>query len=305
MVEFSVVIPSKNRRALLERCLQALERQDVGLERFEVIVVDDGSAEEYEPVEMGLEVRWLRTAGVGPAKARNVGARAAKGRWVVLTDDDCEPAAGWLKELGTVLRRAPEALVGGRVENGLRACAGSEASQVLLDYLYEYYSGPSKGSRFFASCNFALSTELYEEMGGFDERFPLAAGEDRDFCDRWLMAGRRMEYASGAVVTHRHELPWRRFLKQHYTYGRGAWYYHQARKERGGGAVPVEPPGFLMGMLARPFRAEGVRWRVAVAALIGLSVAMNALGYFREKGRGTELGAGRAVEPKAMAAAGD
>jgi glycosyltransferase involved in cell wall biosynthesis len=91
--DVSVIIPSLNRREMLERCLDALARQDVDPETFEVIVVDDGStdgaAEMVEGLETPYELRLLRhQRRSGSPAARNAGIEAAGGRICVLIDND-------------------------------------------------------------------------------------------------------------------------------------------------------------------------------------------------------------------------
>ncbi len=285
--EFSIVIPSRDRPRQLARCLAALSRLETPHDQFEVIVVDDGSREPYESVieryAGKLPVRLLRREGGGPGQARNAGAAAARGRLLAFTDDDCAPAPGWLARLGETLRRHPAAIAGGRTVNSLTGNVYAEASQTLLAYLYDYFHANGNPMRFFASCNFAVSAELFRQLGGFDPRFKLAGGEDRDFCDRWICAGRPTVYVPDAVVHHAHALSLLGFLRQHYTYGRGAWHYHRARAERGQAPVPIEFVPFLTGMIRYPFRQKGLRRPLAVSVLMAASVVMNVLGYFRER----------------------
>lgn len=293
--EFSILIPSRDRPAQLRRCLAAIAQLEMPRGQFEVIVVDDGSRPPYREVLPEIHrapgLSLLRREGGGPGQARNAAAEAARGRFVALTDDDCAPAPDWLIRLGATLRQQPDALAGGRTVNSLADNVYSEASQVLISYLYSYYHAGEKEMRFFTSSNFALSRELYIQTGGFHRRFKLAGGEDRDFCDRWISTGRPTVYVHDAVVHHAHGLTLARFLRQHYTYGRGAWHYHRARAERGCGGVRIEPLPFLTGMLRYPFQQAEVRRPLAVSTLIASSVAMNALGYLRER-FGRDGGAG-------------
>ena len=260
---FSVVIPSRNRPAQLRRCLEAIARLDTPPSRYEVIVVDDGSTEPYSTWIKGFAARMpvacLRREGGGPGQARNAGVAAARGRFAALTDDDCEPAPDWLNRFAQALEANPSAMAGGCTVNVLTDNLYSEASQTLISYLYEYYARTGSSNRFFTSCNFAMAASLYREIGGFDKRFQLAGGEDRDFCDRWAGAGHPLVYVPEAVVNHSHDLSLREFLRQHFTYGRGALYFHQARADRGGPPVAVEPPSFFTGMLAWPFKQPGLR----------------------------------------------
>lgn len=285
--EFSVVIPSRDRPAQLRRCLSALEQLETPKDQFEVIVVDDGSRDHYDGLlsdfSSTLQLRFLRRDGSGPGQARNAGVSIAQGRFIALTDDDCAPAPDWITQLGNVLRHQPDALAGGRTVNAIPDNPCSEASQVLIFYLYDYYNTGEHETRFFASCNVALTADLYRQTGGFHRRFRLAGGEDRDFCDRWTASGRPMVYVREAVVHHSHHLSLAGFLRQHFTYGRGAWHFHTARAARGSGRVPIEPLPFFVGMLASPFREPSVRRPLTVSVLIGASVVANALGFYHEQ----------------------
>lgn len=285
--EFSVVVPSRNRPAQLRRCLGALSRLETPKSHYEVIVVDDGSAEPYESwvnqLNAAMAVRCMRLNGRGPGQARNAGAEAARGRFIALTDDDCEPAPDWLDRIEVALRQNPDAMVGGRTVNVLSGNVCSEASQTLIGYLYDYYVRSGSTNRFFASCNIAMRTELYRRCGGFDLRFRLAGGEDRDFCDRWTSSGLGLLYLPEAVVYHSHRLTLAGFLRQHFTYGRGAWHFHRARAERGGPPVAMEPREFFTGMLAWPFSRPRLSRRMTISILMGVSVGMNILGYAYER----------------------
>ena len=285
--EFSIIIPSRNRMEPLRRCLASLARLEAPADGFEVIVADDGSEPPYAPAvgefQGALRLRLIRCDGQGPGQARNAAAAVASGRFLAFTDDDCEPQPDWLTCLGSLLRRQPDALAGGRTVNELTENLCSTASQVLISYLYDYYDDGNHETRFFTSCNFALSAGLYREIGGFDARFRLAGGEDRDFCDRWAKSGKPLVYIRDAVVRHSHRLSLPGFLRQHFTYGRGAWHFHKARAERGSGPVPIEPLSFLSGMLASPFKDKSVRSPFVVSPLIGSTVIMIAFGYFYER----------------------
>ena len=285
--EFSIVIPSRDRPVQLQRSLEAISRLENPREQFEVIVVDDGSREPYEPLiapfSGAMNLTCSRCGGNGPAQARNAGVRVARGRFVALIDDDCTPAPDWLNLLAHALRSHPEALVAGRTLNALPENPFTEASQVLLSYLYAYGTARNHEFLFFASCNLAMSAELYRHCGGFDRRFTLPGGEDRDFCDRWRASGRPLVYVESAVVYHWHHLTFTRFLRQHFTYGRGAWHFHRARMDRGLDKLRVAPLPFLAGMLARPFQEPAVDRPMAISSLIATSVVANALGYFHER----------------------
>jgi glycosyltransferase involved in cell wall biosynthesis len=100
-LRFSIVVPTRNRAVLLERCLLALGELEYPRDEYEVLVVDDGSEPGMEGVVArfagALRVRCLRAEGGGPAAARNMALRVAEGEYVAFTDDDCRPDAGWLR----------------------------------------------------------------------------------------------------------------------------------------------------------------------------------------------------------------
>ena len=98
--DISIIVPTRNRPEKIVTCLQALSAQTYPHDRFEVIVVDDGSdvplAPAITPFRASLPLRFVEQKRAGPACARNNGARHAAGRLLAFTDDDCEPGAGWL-----------------------------------------------------------------------------------------------------------------------------------------------------------------------------------------------------------------
>jgi GT2 family glycosyltransferase len=282
----SVVIPTYGRPEPLSRCLAALECQTLAAADFEVIVVDDGSP---TPVALLAErmgtaqYRVVRQENAGPAAARNRGAREAKGTFLAFTDDDCAPHTGWLEALLGTFAGHPEAMVGGRTVNVLPTNPYSAASQELITYLYDYFNSGAEGPRFFASNNLAVPTAAFLDMGGFDETFPLAAAEDREFCDRWLHLGRKLVYAPAAIVNHAHALSLRRFWRQHFNYGRGAYQFQRIREQRAQATLKREPLHFYLDLVRSPLtHQEGTKAALYQCGLLGLSQAANVLGYFRE-----------------------
>ena len=209
----SIIIPTFGRPRQLSACLQAVARMDYPSERFEVIVVDDGS--EKPPADVvalffGLiDVTLLTQSHAGPSKARNTGAGQARGRWLAFIDDDCLPEAAWLKNLAGRFVEAPDCAIGGRTFNLLERNPYSSASQMIIDAVYEYYNSDPGRARFFATNNLALPKEPFLDLGGFDEGFTTS--EDREFCDRWLHNGYGMVYAPEAMVFHAHRLTLDRF----------------------------------------------------------------------------------------------
>jgi len=284
---FSIVIPTYSRPEKLSACLQSLMRLEYPRESFETIVVDDGSpVPPHDCVaewSSQLKLRLLIQTHRGPANARNMGARAATGEFIAFTDDDCIPSPDWLRELAAVFSAVPDAAIGGRIINGLPQNPFSSASQMLVDYLYRYYNAVPGRFYFFASNNLAVPARLFQELGGFDSRFPWAAGEDRDFCDRWQYRSHKMAYAPKAVVHHLHALKFRGFWRQHFHYGRGAYLFHRARALRRKERIRLEPLSFYINLLRSPFVCDSGGRAPMICALLLVSQVANALGFFRDR----------------------
>lgn len=291
--DFSVVIPTYNRPERLEQCLRSIADLDYARENFEVIVVDDGSYMPMAPViekfKDSFTLNLIRQSNAGPASARNTGAAAAKGNTIVFTDDDCRPDANWLKTIAAARKDDPQALIGGRTLNALPGNVFSTASQLLIDYLYDYYNQGQVDSMFFASNNFAVPRDEYQKLSGFDTSFPLAAGEDREFCDRWQHHGLPMRYAPRVKIHHAHSLTLSSFWRQHFNYGRGAFCFHQIRGQRQSQPMKVEPINFYLQLLAYPIsREQGVRGLV-ISSLFVLSQFANVTGFFWESSKSNSL----------------
>jgi glycosyltransferase involved in cell wall biosynthesis len=283
---FSIIIPTFERSTRLASCLHSLARLDYPRDRFEVIVVDDGSETPPEAVVNDFRdpfhVFLVKQSHAGPAVARNNGAARAKGQFLAFTDDDCEPDPQWLNALASTLIQKPDAAVGGRTLNALRDNPYSMTSQLLVNYLYSYYNTDPHKAVFFASNNLALPADRFRTIGGFDIAFPRAAGEDREFCDRWLNLGYRMIYAPEAVVRHSHFLEYRTFCKQHFNYGKGAFYFRQVRARRAQGHPKFEPVKFYLNLLHYPFSQVQAGRAFLLAMLLLVSQGANAAGFFWE-----------------------
>jgi GT2 family glycosyltransferase len=239
---------------------QAYPRSD-----FEVIVVDDGSPETLDlvvlPFQKRLNLILLRQKNGGPGSARNAGASVAKGRFLAFTDDDCAPEPDWLRVLDGSFQREPDSMLGGRTVNGLVDDPYASSSQMLVDMLYQFHDTAGPGQlRFFTANNLALPSADFASLGGFDPQFRWPAAEDRDLCDRWLHAGRRMAFVPGAVVQHAHPLSLSGFCRQHFTYGRGAVSYARLRRQPGGVASlwrTMNEGGEVFGVVGKILRFNG------------------------------------------------
>jgi GT2 family glycosyltransferase len=281
---FSVIIPTYERPAQLAACLRALACQDYPLERFEVIIVDDGGANSLRNIldqfRESTDLKLLEQKNTGPAGARNFGASRARGQFLAFTDDDCAPDANWLRALALSFSQNPDRIIGGRTINALPHNLYAETSQTIIEVVYAHFNADPDDARFFASNNFAVSAERFRLMNGFDETF--ITSEDREICARWRSRGWGLSYAPEAVVYHAHDLTLGTLWRQHFGYGRGALRFQRALAAREG--VRFKPDmGFYSKLLRAPLSHARKRRAAQLAALLFWSQAANAAGFCYEK----------------------
>ena len=210
----SVVIPTRDRVALLTRCLEALANQMFAADRYEVIVVDDGvqvdakqpiaaarpdhapsetqaTVEAMQEAHPSLNLRYLHTTGAcGPAAARNLGWRAARAPIIAFTDDDTIPDDEWLAE-GLAAMLPTVSAVTGRVVVPLpKSPRDHELNTAGLERAE------------FVTANCFCRKSVLEVLEGFDERFTAAWREDSDLHFRLLAADADIVRCDSAIVTH-------------------------------------------------------------------------------------------------------
>lgn len=281
-VTFSLVTPTYNRPAQLARYLESLTQLDYPRERFEVVVVDDGGDADLTAIadrfRDRLQLQLLKEPHGGVARSRDIGARAARGKYLAFTDDDCMPATDWLRRLEEALERNPNSAVGGRTVNALVSNPYSEASQAVIRYLYEWANGSPSGAAFFTGNNSCFPRDLYLEVGGLDRGY-AGCGEDRDLCARWRDRGYRLFYVPEAVVYHAHPMGLLSFLRKHFRYGRGARRYHRDRVARRSRGMGFGPPSFYLLLPLAAFQYHKGRWAALISVLILLSQVAHSLGF--------------------------
>jgi glycosyltransferase involved in cell wall biosynthesis len=194
----AVVVPTFGRADLLPQLVDGLASQQLS-ERFEVIIVDDCSSDATQDVlaELAavtpLSLRVLRTdRNRGPALARNLGWQATTAPLVAFTDDDCVPTVHWLAELF-------EAVVDADVVQGRTMPNPAQADR--LGPFSRSLDVPAM-TPFFETANICYRRALLERLGGFDETFALAAGEDTDLAKRALASGAQVVFSPTAIVHH-------------------------------------------------------------------------------------------------------
>jgi glycosyltransferase involved in cell wall biosynthesis len=197
MIEVSVVIPTYNSQDSLRDCLGSLTEQTYPANKYEVIVIDDGSTDQSESVfkevlqnagpDPQRNFSYFRQRNSGPAVARNLGIQKAKGEVVAFTDSDCVAGTRWIEELAKSMQD-PQTL----------GVSGRTVSPELL--IFPWKIAPAGfGS---TTCNMAYRKKALDRIGGFDAKFEAPYYEDTDLVLRLSKDGGKIVQSESAVVTH-------------------------------------------------------------------------------------------------------
>ena len=214
----TVVVPTYNRAASLARLLDALADCMTPAGGADVVVVDDGSTDGTADVvrRSRAGARYVRQGNRGPAAARNTGWQLARSPIVAFTDDDTRPDRRWLVDLVDELEARPGlAGLGGNV---LPLRPSFLADFVQLERLVGH-GADERRVRFLVTANAAYRTEALRAVGGFDERFPIPAGEDPDLSFRVAGRGGELGVTSRATVLHDHRTSVRSLFRTYYRHG--------------------------------------------------------------------------------------
>ena len=145
-------------------------------------------------------------------------------------------------------------------------------AQAVATHLAEASVDEAGRMRFAPTSNLACRAEVCAAVP-FDESYPLAAGEDRDWCARLVGSGRTLAFVPGALVRHHQELTPAGFWRQQVRYGRGAYRFRVGH----GTLRRPEPLRFYLGLLRRGF-ADGVR----AGLLVCVAQVATAVGIIQE-----------------------
>jgi len=204
-VFFSVVIPTYNRKPILEKCLLALEHQKIDdlVKGYEVIVVDDGSTDgTLEWIEANLDrvphVRTFSQSHQGPAAARNLGVELAKGDTIIFIDSDLVVTDIFLQShaiaLTEAMKERDDVFTYGRVINTCNFDNPTSEPYKITDFSAAY----------FATGNVAIGRHWLIKAGLFDTSFQEYGWEDLELGVRLKKLGLKLIKCPDAVGYHWH-----------------------------------------------------------------------------------------------------
>jgi glycosyltransferase involved in cell wall biosynthesis len=271
----SIVIPVYNRAELIQPCLASLISQTYPRDRYEIILVDDGSTDDtVEQARASVQgwpgqFRLVQKANGGPASARNAGFRASSADVIAFIDSDCVAEVHWLEHLIGALAPTDAAGVGGPLVN---VAPKSWVAHYLNAAAFFRHRVKHGRVDYLLTANAAFRRSALEDVHGFSE-YPGAWAEDADLSFRLTQAGRKLFLAQQGLVTH-YGTPnsVRGLVKDLYCYGYGnavlSRYWKNGRTPvvefiRHAGAVVLSP------LLALSYvRSFGAGWALAFWPLI-------------------------------------
>lgn len=212
----SIVIPSYNSSQTIAQCIEGCLEQQRTKDVVEIIIVDDGSTDNTKDVVEKYPVKYVYQENRGPAAARNRGWRAAEGDIVCFTDSDCIPDRAWLRQLLKSFMHPEVAAVGGSY--GI-ANSDSLVADCIHEEIIERHRNMPEYVHAFGSYNVAIRKEVLETVGGFDETYCRASGEDNDLSYRILQEGHKIAFARDAIVAHHHTECFFKYLKEQFRHG--------------------------------------------------------------------------------------
>jgi glycosyltransferase involved in cell wall biosynthesis len=281
----------------LRRAVLSLLNQDFPADRFEILIVDNGSSDDTRSVLNAFQndgrLRVLQEPRLGVAHARETGWRAARAETIVFIDDDCVAPRGWLRALVTSLdaRGTDVVCVGGRVRADWAARRPSWLSDAIATYLGIQDLGPVARpigpAEWLCSNNLALRRAALERAGGFRTDLGrrgtrLTDGAETELEQRLMSLGYACWYDPAVEIDH-HIGPER--LAVGWFLRRAFWSGASSRwTSRGSAPRELRRSGISA--------AQGALVRGDLAALA--CTAVRALGYFYAAGRPNPHEANRA-----------
>ena len=226
-INISVVVPTYNRKKLLEKSLISLFKQTYSKSKYEIIVVDDGSTDNTKNMIKNLQqdnknLVYLQQENRGPAIAKNQGVLCSKGKIIVFIDSDCLVLKSFLEIVDTCFNRnlGIAAYVGSILlipKNHFflplyKFCKMTEP-QIKNDKIYDK---PNPLAPFYSGCG-AIRKSVFKAIGGFNECFKWA-GEDTDLGFRIMAAGYKICCSSKMAAFHHEKNFIREYIKGNYLF---------------------------------------------------------------------------------------
>jgi GT2 family glycosyltransferase len=182
------------------RLLWSLACQSVPRQVYEVIVVENGSADLADAEDAYGIVRYIHLSRANSAAARNAGLAIARGRFLLLTDADCVAEQDWIEKMTRRLADGSVAAVGGSIRKYRPRTWTQHYAITVVNGQQKLSYLPALSLPYVAGANAGFVTAKLREAGGFDEA--LKSGNDVDVCYKLGLRGSHIGLAPDAVILH-------------------------------------------------------------------------------------------------------
>lgn len=286
----SIVVICYNGAATIGRALQSILTQDYPKDKFEIVVVDDGSTDDTAAVVSQYPVRYVYQQNGGISRARNAGLEVVTGDVYVAFDDDCVAEKGWLVGLARGYAAGNPAGVGGFIGSshaprgllqhymdasggGPAPVGGHEGPKSVLGRIAAYWLANFKRVKQVAQTDIFEVGELYGANGSFPVAVLKKVGgwspEMSGIEDRAISQAIRTEFPDrpffavpGARITHEPEISLLGYLKRPWKRGPVNWQFHRQNSI----VPPLFPLPFIFGLTVIVTLA--LRWQWSVPEIL-------------------------------------
>jgi cellulose synthase/poly-beta-1,6-N-acetylglucosamine synthase-like glycosyltransferase len=218
---FTIVVPVRNGAATIGPCVESLLAQRYAADRYEIVIVDNGSTDATADVVAAYPVTLLPCLRPGPSPARNAGWRNSEAEIIAFTDADCVADPGWLSGLAAAFADDSVGAAGGAIE-AFRHPQRTFVELFCDDMrpLGNYRTGEGEFLPFLMGANAAYRRAALLNAGGWDDG--LGTAEDIELAWRVQLKTRlKIAYCPDAIVYHRHRSTWKSLARQYWVYGLG------------------------------------------------------------------------------------
>jgi len=230
----SIIVPVRDQSEKLKECVKSLQELSYPRDKYEIIVVDDGSVIPVKQEIMDANIRIIRfDRSRGPAAARNSGFLHSSGEILGFLDADCCADKNWLNELIPFFQIMTIGVIGGFVDSyyNIKFLERYEKVNSPLNLGNNFIFQIENASTFYVpSCNMLVSRQAFTAIGGFNEE--LQVGEDVDLCWRLRDKGYLTIYAPVGKVSHKHRSKLSQMMKRRFDYGTSESILYNLHKNR-------------------------------------------------------------------------
>ena len=223
---FSIVIPTYNRRDLLERCLSSLLNQDYPRNKYEIIVVDDCSKDNTKELVKKLQlknknIRYIRhEKNKGVAAARNTGIKNSKYDSLIFIDDDCITLNNYLKKLDSIIKNKKISCLVGEISLNY--------NNTITKTIHLNFKQSITNNKYLYTSNLFVRKKVFNKIGLFDEK--LRRGGDTEF-DYRVNKYFKIYYNKDLIVKHNHKYNLRNFYNYNKNVGKSLYLINKTNGE--------------------------------------------------------------------------